>query len=68
MVDGWWETFLPTLLLKYELKDISNTDNFRFFYESLPNKSYQLKSEKCFDRKLSKIYITGLAVANTFWE
>ena len=68
MVDGWWETSLPTLLLKCELKAISNTNNFRFFYESLPNKSYQLKSEKCFDRKLRKIYITGLAVANIFWE
>ena len=64
MVDGWWETSLLTLLSSYELKDIYNADRFGLFYECLPNKTYQFKSEKCSDRKWSKICITGWPVAN----
>ena len=64
MVDAWSETSLPTLLLNYDLKDIYNADEFGFFYQCLPNKTYQLKSEKCYGGKLSKIRITGMAAAN----
>ena len=64
LVDGWWETSLPILLENYELKDIYNADEFGFLYEHLPNKIYQPKSEKCSGRKLSKICIAGLEVAN----
>ena len=38
MVDGWWETSLPTLLSNYELTDVHSTDEFGLFYECLPNK------------------------------
>ena len=38
--------------------------NSDFFYQCLPNKTYQLKSEKCYGGKLSKIRITGMAAAN----
>ena len=65
MFDGWWETSLPTLSSNYEVKDIYNADEFGLFYECLPNKTYQIKSENSYDGKLSKIRITGLAVANT---
>ena len=41
-----------------------NADEFGYFYQCLPNKTYQLKSEKCFGEKLSKICITGMAAAN----
>ena len=51
---------LPTLLSNYELKDIYNADEFGLFYECLPNKTYQPKSEKCSSRKSSKTRITGL--------
>ena len=68
MVDGWWETSLPTLLSNYKLKDIYNADEFGLFYQCLPNKTYQLKSEKCSGGKLSKIRITGLAAANAVGE
>ena len=64
MVSVWWETSLPILLSNYDLKDIYNTDEFVLFYQSLPNKTYQLKSEKCYGGKLSKICITGMAAAN----
>lgn len=45
-------------------KDIYNADKFGLFYECLLNKIYQHKSEMCSGGKLSKIDITGLAVAN----
>ena len=59
-----WETSLPTLLSNYELKDIYNDDKLELFYECLLSKTYQFKSEKCSGGKLSKMRITGLAVAN----
>ena len=64
MVYWWCETSLPTLLSNYQLKDIYNTQKFGSFYECLPNKTYQPKSENCSGGKSSKIRITGLAVAN----
>ena len=68
MVDGWWETSLPTLLSNYELQDIYNADEFGLFYQCLPNKTYQLKPEKCSGGKLSKIRITSSAAANAVGE
>ena len=64
MVNAWSETSLPTLLSSYDLQDIYNADEFGLFYQCLPNKTYQLKSEKCYGGKLSKIRITGMAAAN----
>ena len=64
MVNAWLETSLPTVLSNYDLIDIYNMDEFRLFYQHLPNKTYQLKSEKCYRGKLSKICITGVTAAN----
>ena len=64
MVAGWDETKLPTLLSNYGLENIYNADEFGLFYQCLPDKLYQLKTEKCSGGKHSKIKITGLAAAN----
>ena len=64
MTASWNETTLPTLLSNYCLRNIYNADEFGLFYQCLPNKSYQLKSEKCSGGKRSKIRITGLAATN----
>ena len=64
MVNVWSETSLPTLLYNYDLKDIYNADEFGLFYQRVPNKTYQLKSEKFSGGKLSKVRITGMASAN----
>ena len=64
MVNAWSEKSLPTFLSNYDLKEICNADEFGPFYKCLPNKTYQLKSEQCYERKLSKIQITGMATAN----
>ena len=68
MVNAWSETSLPTLLSNYDLKDIYNADEFGLFYQCLPNKTYQLKSEKFYGEKLSKIRITGMAAANAMGD
>ena len=36
MTASWGETYLPTTLSKYELKDIYNADEFGLFYQALP--------------------------------
>ena len=64
MINAWSETSLPTILSNYDLKDIYKADEFGLFYQCLPNKTYQLKSEKYYRGKLSKICITGMTVAN----
>ena len=64
MVAGWNETTLPTLLSNYDLEDIYNADEFRLFYKCWPDKSYQLKTEKCSGGKHSNTRITGLAAAS----
>ena len=64
MADRWWETSLLTLLSNYVLKDIYNADAFGLFYECFPFQTYQTESEKCSGGKLSKIQMTGSAVAN----
>ena len=55
----WPETSLPTLLYNYDLKDIYNADEFGLFYQCVPNKTYQPKSEKCSGGKLSKAGISA---------
>ena len=64
MVNAWSKTSLPTLSLNYDLKDFYNADEFGLFCQCFPNKTYQLKSEKCYGGKLSKICITCMVVAN----
>ena len=38
MVDGWWETSLPTLLSDSELEYIYNSDEFGLFCECFPDR------------------------------
>ena len=64
IVAGWNETTLPTFLSNYGLENIYNADEFGMFYHCLPDKSYQLKTEKCSGGKHSKIRIAGFAAIN----
>ena len=68
MTASWNETLLPTILSKYKLEDIYNADEFGLFYQSLPEKTLHLKSEKCIGGKLSKVRLTGLAAGNAVGE
>ena len=64
MVAAWNKTTFLTLLSNYSLENVYNADEYGLFYQCLPKKSYQLKTEKCSGGKHSKIRITGLAAAN----
>ena len=64
MTASWEESTLPTILSNYELADIYNADEFGLFYKALPDKSLQLKSEKCVGGKHSKVRLTRLAAGN----
>ena len=47
MTSSWLETYLPTILSRYDLKDIYNADEFGLFYQALPTKTMELKGETC---------------------
>ena len=64
MVAGWNETALPTLLSNYGLENIYIVEEFGLFYQFLPDKSYQLKTEKYSGGKHIKIRLTGLPAAS----
>ena len=68
MVAPWNEATLPTLLSKYDLKDIFNADEFGLFYQRLPNKTYHFKGQTCSGRKNSKVRLTGMAAGNAIGE
>ena len=68
MVNAWSETSHPTLLSNYDMKDIYNAEEFGLFYQCFSNKAYQLKSQKCYEGKLSRIRITGMEAANAMLD
>ena len=68
MTAPWEETTLPTILSKYKLEEVYNTDEFGLFYWAQPDKSLNLRTEKCVGGKHSKLCLTGVAAANTISE
>ena len=68
MTASWKETHLPTILSRYELKDIFNAAEFGLFYQALRSKSMHFKNERCSGGKFSKVRLTGLAAANATGE
>ena len=64
MTTSWKETHLPTILSRYELKDIFNADEFGLSYQALPSKSMHFKNERCSGGKFSNVRLTCLAAAN----
>ena len=68
MTASWEETNLPTILARYQLKDIFNADEFGLFYEALPLKSLHFRGKRCSGGKHSKVRLTGMAAFNAFGE
>ena len=68
MTAQWKETRLPTILSRYELKDIFNADEFGLFFQALPNRTFELKGEKCIGGKHSKLRFTGISAASATGE
>jgi hypothetical protein len=50
----------------YKACDIFNADEARLFYKLMPNKTLQLKGEKCHGGKKSKERLTVLATSNMY--
>ena len=48
--------------------NIYNADEFELFYQCLPNKTYQLTSERSYGGKLNKIRFTSMAAANAMGD
>ena len=68
MTNAWNETFLPTILSRYKLKDIYNADEFSLFCQGVPKKTLHMKGEKCSDGKHNKIQLTGMAATSAAGE
>ena len=68
MIASWSEAYLPTILSKYQLKDIYNADDFVLFYQALPDKSLHYKGERFSGGKHSKVRLTWLAAASATWK
>ena len=68
MTAGWSETYLPTILSKYELKDIYNANEFGLFFQALPNNSLHYKDERSSGGKHSKVRLAGSAAGNATGE
>ena len=62
MTAGLNETYLPTILSRYNLRDKYNASEFGLFYQILPLKNLYFKGQQCSGEKHSKV--TGLAAAN----
>ena len=68
MTAPWEETSLPTLLARYQLKDIFNANEFGLFYEALPLRSLNIRGKLCAGGKHSKMRLTGMAASKTLGE
>ena len=68
MTAPWEETTLPTILARYELKDIFNADEFGLFYEALPSKSLHFRGKRCAGGKHSKVRLARMAASNALGE
>ena len=68
MTGSWEETSLPTILSRFEMKDIYNADEFGLFFQGLPKKTLHMKGEKCSGGKHSKVRLTGMAAASAVGE
>jgi hypothetical protein len=68
MVAPWRETTLPTILSRFEMRNIFNVDDCGLFYQAFPNRTLHLSKEGCHGGKQSKIRITVLCGANATGE
>ena len=66
MTAPWEKTTLPTILARYQLKNIFNVDEFGLFYEALPSRFLHFRGKHCLGGKHSKVRLTGMAASNAF--
>ena len=64
----WEETALPTILARYQLRDIFNADGFGLFYEALTSKSLHFQGKQCSGKKHRKMRLIEMTASNTLGE
>ena len=64
MTNAWNGTSVSTILSRYKLEDIYNTDEFGLFYQGLPKETLHMKGEKYSGGKHSKVRLTRMAAAS----
>ena len=62
------ETTLPTILARYQLKDIFDADEFGLFYQALPSKSFHFQGKRFSGGKQSKVWSTRMTASNALDE
>ena len=62
------ETTLPTILARYQLKDIFNADEFGLLYQALPSKSFHFQGKRFSGGKQSKVRLTRMTASNALDE
>jgi len=62
--DAWLES-LPSLLGRYEPRDVHNADETGLFFNVLPDRTLAYKGESCHGRKHSKHGLTVLVCVNS---
>ncbi|XP_064455097.1 tigger transposable element-derived protein 6-like [Ornithodoros turicata] len=60
----WISTHASDLLARFDVKDIYNADETGLFYQMLPNKTLDVKGDRCHGGKQSKQRLTVLLCAN----
>ena len=55
IIESWKGTSLPTILSRFQVKEMYNANEFALFYQGLPNKTLHRKREKCFGGKHRKV-------------
>ena len=59
---------MPTILSRCNFLDIFNADEFGFSFQALPNRTPDLKGEKCTGSKHRKVRLTGMSTASATGE
>nr|XP_054919709.1 tigger transposable element-derived protein 6-like [Dermacentor andersoni] len=62
----WLQTKLPSVLERYEEKDIYNCDETALFFQMLPSKTHALKGDRCPGGKHSKLRVTVLLCVSMY--
>ena len=59
---------MPTILARYQLKDVFNADEFDLFYEALPSKSLHFRGKRYLGGKNSNVQLTEMTASNALDE
>ena len=68
MTAPWEETTLATILTRYQLKGIFNTNEFGAFYQALSSKSLHFRDKRLSGGKHSKMRLTVMVTPNPLDE